>query len=763
MRREGQTWLASLRARSRIPLHLGLALLGAHASTGAAQDIGFEGSRFTGAGPTPTESKPESKLWFHDGSWWGSLWSSAAQAFRIHRLELSTHAWTDVGVDLDPRPNSHSDVLWDGTRLYFATHEFSSTGGAAGNPIRVLRFSYFPASRTYGLDPGFPVTIGDFSTEALVIDKDSTGTVWAAWTQGLRVRISHTLGSDTTWSPSVVLPSNTTDLLVDDICSLVHFNGDRIGAAWSDQSSGVFRFSVHLDGAPDTAWSGPETANTGTDDHLRLATDGAGRVFMACKSVTDEVLLLVRDPAGWHRFVAWQPSPIHTRPILLLDEQDRTIHMFTTGQDSGEIFEKVSSLDALAFPEGEGRIVMRDGETPFRISNPTSTKQKVNASTGLVVLAHHDTTGFYWHHDVAPDPSGPPVADFVGSPTSGQAPLTVQFTDRSSGDVTSGVWNFGDGTTSTLRNPAHTYGPGTYTVSLNVSGPGGSDTETKPDYIVVTPSSGPPGADFIGSPTSGQAPLTVQFSDRSSGEVTSGLWSFGDGTTSSTERNPTHTYGPGTYTVSLTVSGPGGSDTETKPGYIVVTAPPPAADFTGSPTSGRAPLTVQFSDRSSGSIQSWSWSFGDGGTSSQRNPAHTYGPGTYTVHLTVTGPGGQDTATKTAYITATQAPPPPFLLPPVPGLAGVPSLITVTGASPGTLVALYRSRATGSSVVSTSGCSSVALALAQPSRIGVATANSLGVAVIAYTPPLSFLGQVHHFQAVDSGSCQASNLVTHHF
>ena len=73
-----------------------------------------------------------------------------------------------------------------------------------------------------------------------------------------------------------------------------------------------------------------------------------------------------------------------------------------------------------------------------------------------------------------------------------------------------------------------------------------------------------------------------------------------------------------------------------------IPGPPPApvANFSGSPTSGTEPLTVNFTDLSTGSITSWAWTFGDGGTSTAQNPSHTYtSAGTYTVALTVTGPG----------------------------------------------------------------------------------------------------------------------------
>jgi PKD repeat protein len=166
----------------------------------------------------------------------------------------------------------------------------------------------------------------------------------------------------------------------------------------------------------------------------------------------------------------------------------------------------------------------------------------------------------------------PPVAAFSGTPTAGPAPLTVAFSDASSGSITAWSWDFGDGATSTAQNPSHTYtASGSYTVSLTVTGPGGSTTATKTNYIsVAPPSEPPPVAAFSATPTVGPAPLTVAFSDASSGSITAWSWDFGDGATS-TAQNPSHTYtASGSYTVSLTVTGPGGSDSEVKTNYITV-------------------------------------------------------------------------------------------------------------------------------------------------------------------------------------------------
>jgi PKD repeat protein len=162
---------------------------------------------------------------------------------------------------------------------------------------------------------------------------------------------------------------------------------------------------------------------------------------------------------------------------------------------------------------------------------------------------------------------------------------------------------------------------------------------------------GEPEADFTASGTTGEAPLTVTFTDRSSGEITSWLWDFGDGT-SSTQASPQHTYtAPDTYSVTLTVGGPGGSSQLNRAGLVHVNDGSLAADFDATGTTGDAPLTVVFEDLSSGNVTSWQWDFGDGGSSTQPDPVHTYTvPDTYSVTLTVGGPGGDAELTRTGLV-----------------------------------------------------------------------------------------------------------------
>ncbi len=113
------------------------------------------------------------------------------------------------------------------------------------------------------------------------------------------------------------------------------------------------------------------------------------------------------------------------------------------------------------------------------------------------------------------------------------------------------------------------------------------------------------------APLAGQPPLTVVFTDTSTGSIATQSWGF-DGITS-TAQHPTHTYAcTGTFSVSLTVSGPGGSDTEVKTDYVRVSDKPIIANFTAHPASGPAPLTVQFTDASAGDVSAWQWDYGIG-------------------------------------------------------------------------------------------------------------------------------------------------------
>jgi PKD repeat protein len=153
--------------------------------------------------------------------------------------------------------------------------------------------------------------------------------------------------------------------------------------------------------------------------------------------------------------------------------------------------------------------------------------------------------------------------------------LEVHFTDLSTGEPTSWEWDFGDGSAHSFdQNPTHIYTePSTgntavsYSVSLKATNALGFDTEVKTGYITVHP---PLKADFSAAPKSGPPSLNVNFTDLSTGTISSRDWNFGDGSPHSSLKNPSHSYAAGTYDVTLVITGHGGSNTTTKQNYIFV-------------------------------------------------------------------------------------------------------------------------------------------------------------------------------------------------
>ena len=373
-------------------------------------------------------------------------------------------------------------------------------------------------------------------------------------------------------------------------------------------------------------------------------------------------------------------------------------------------------------------------------------------------------------------PVGAPVANFSASTTSGTAPLAMNFTSTSTGSITTYAWTFGDGTSSTAQNPTKTYTTaGSYTVALTVTGTGGSNTKTVPNYITVTaaPDTVPPSvpSGLTGTATSSTS-VSLRWNAstdnvgvtgyrvfRCEGSTCTNFAQVGapTGTTfTNTGLNGATAYSYAVkaidaagnlsaYSTTFVITTPAGADT-TPPsapsgvtatasgssiinlswtastdnvgvtGYRVerctgancatfaqiatptgttfsntglagstsysyrvravdaagnlsaysgiasatTAAPPvaaPTANFTATPVSGTAPLTVNFTSTSSGTIDTYAWDFGDGTTSTVANPSKVYSvPGTYTVVLTVTGPGGSNTITKGNVITVSSAP-----------------------------------------------------------------------------------------------------------
>ena len=236
----------------------------------------------------------------------------------------------------------------------------------------------------------------------------------------------------------------------------------------------------------------------------------------------------------------------------------------------------------------------------------------------------------------------PPTAAFSSNVQSGTAPLTIQFTDKSSGtSPLSYAWDFtNDGDTdSTIKSPSFTYAtPGTYSVKLTVTNIAGTNSTTKINYITVA-APVPPTAAFSSNVQTGTFPLLIRFTDESGGTgPLTYAWDFdNDGDTDSTGKSPSYTFtAAGTYSVKLTVTNIAGTDNTTRIDYIIVTPPKaPVAAFTSNVQSGISPLAVRFTDQSSNTPVSWIWELRkSGGTwtgfgSGVQNPSKTFTTGTY--------------------------------------------------------------------------------------------------------------------------------------
>lgn len=467
-----------------------MALAAAPAGAGAAADIGFSGPSFSGAS-APTGQKPQSKLWYHDGFWWGVLFNAATSDFEIYRLDGG--GWRPTGTLVDGRTRASADVLWNGSRLYVASAGPNATD--ANHAVRVSRLRYDAGTRTWAQDIA-PVSLTGGGVEAVVLDRDKTARVWVTYTSGGRVFVAHTTTGDGTWAPPYVLPVKGAGTLTsDDISTLVAYDG-RIGVLWSNQNEESVYFASHRDGDGTAVWS-VQTALSGpkyADDHLNiksLEADSSGRVFAAVKASMNDVggtassapltLLLVLGGAGsWQRHTFGTVGDDHTRPLVLLQPDARRLHMLAASPccSGGAIYLKSTSLDKIAFAPGLGTPFLRS-DTDANINHIASTKQTLTNATGLVAIAGDDRTKRYWTSVLAlgADTTPPQTAiDSGPSGTTSSTSASFSFSASETGSIF--ACSTDGGAAAPCTSPATLSGlaAGTHTFSVRATdGAGNTD------------------------------------------------------------------------------------------------------------------------------------------------------------------------------------------------------------------------------------------------------------------------------------------------
>ncbi|MCA1710217.1 MAG: hypothetical protein LC789_00695, partial [Actinobacteria bacterium] len=441
-------------------------------------ELGYRDQSYGTTVTAPTGQKPQSKLWYTAGTWWGVLWSTGEKKFTIHAFNLATeatNAWTSTGVAVDVRRNSSSDVLWDEAqrKLYVVTHLKETDTTTADRGIKFLRYGF--ANGSYA--PELSKTVVTGNVEAAVLDKDSTGRLWITYTEpnadgSKTVKVAHSTGSDAGWTAPFPLPVGTAaDTSADDISTVVAYGdagGRKIGVLWSNERTSALYFASHPDGAGDDAWTLTTLCSSTLcpDDHLNIKSidsDASGNLYAVVKTSlndasapdpNDPLIVAYRlNPSGsWTSTVAWTVGDNVTRAIVVLDSDNREAHLFAAGPccAGGTVYTKTSGFDDLRFPTGLGTPFMRSerlaqGEA---INNVTSTKQTVNRGTGLLVLAGIDKTREYVHRYLPLDggasatPSSPspaaPSPSPSPSPTAGtvSAPQNLGELGRASSSTT---------------------------------------------------------------------------------------------------------------------------------------------------------------------------------------------------------------------------------------------------------------------------------------------------------------------------------------
>lgn len=275
-----------------------------------------------------------------------------------------------------------------------------------------------------------------------------------------------------------------------------------------------------------------------------------------------------------------------------------------------------------------------DGETSSE-KNPVHIYRTPGIFT-IILRAYHDSFVAEKNLTDAVEVTYPELKAYIqSSMVGGEIPLSIQFTSSCQGLAKTYEWDFGDGTYSLEPNPVHVYNnPGIFPVLLTVSD---GNTNFKAELlnpILVSPQKLYP--DFSFKSIDKKKPFAFQFTNKSKGNYDKTSWDFGDGSVSE-NINDVHEYvAPGKYSVTLKICDGNTGISESVVKEVSTISVPLNADFTSDKSEGQTPLSISFTNNSTGFITTYEWDFGDGTTSSEKHPTHTYeNPGKYSVVLII--------------------------------------------------------------------------------------------------------------------------------
>jgi hypothetical protein len=368
----------------------------------------YEGPAYSPALGAPTRPESQSKLWFHAGAWWALLLEPTGRTVRVFEL-MPDHTWRPTSAVVTTDAGDVGDALHDGDTVHVANRHGDGS-------LYYVRLTFDPATRDYRADP--PRLVGDHGgRSAATIAKDTTGRLWIGYATSIRVVVAYS-DDGLTWSANIALSVRVASG-PSEMAALVSYD-DRVGILWSDQLTGSFEFASHRDGDDPALWTREQAlAGQGlADDHVsirRVDGEAGDTLVAAIKTSQGDVTealdaplieVLVRTPDG-----RWTSVPVSTvgdglnDPVLTVDPGTRTLHLFASRQ--GSIVTKQASLDDLRFPTGIGSVFLTGAAGG--VFNPTTSKDPVDPSSGLVVLAS-DITSHGYRHAEAPIGDGQPQA-----------------------------------------------------------------------------------------------------------------------------------------------------------------------------------------------------------------------------------------------------------------------------------------------------------------------------------------------------------------
>lgn len=423
---------------------IGLAALVASGSVlaGTPVTVGYRDHAYGGGAARPSSDKPQSKLWYTDGSWFAGMFnwrttSPVKSEYQIYRLSADKTTFTSQNIRIDTRDTSHADYLWhEGTQtLWVASVLPPNTSDpltAAGDGINIYKFTYNPVANTYSPTIGVPVAIPGTQTDVagafrggawtVTIDRDSTGRLWAAWPKVNDVLYSYSDDGGTTWTNPAQVPVqagnpiHTGTLSQSDSAAVLAFgNGspDTVGIMWSDQddtplpADNGYWFATIAAGADPTVggnWTLEDmppiagTMNDSADNHINMKASSDGSVYMVGKARTDTIAcatnqqrplipFYVRTSGGsWSAHLAGTVGDCNTRPQLVISEELDVAYLFMTSPNGGgTIYRKSAPLsgpEAFDFRGAADTTIQRG--TPF-IKSGTETLIDDPSTTKQVV------------------------------------------------------------------------------------------------------------------------------------------------------------------------------------------------------------------------------------------------------------------------------------------------------------------------------------------------------------------------------------------